>query len=151
MKLYEHVAPFAAAVGFTTKVDPSSLRDAMMELYRSIKRGDGPDEIVSSAQRELRGKEEIQLTTAIKLAVLVLRGIYDGISTPQVITDRVERLLRPLRDAGLPIQQYVVDAMPSVLRDSTQARSREVWNQWFPPDLQQLDASYRLDWSWIKT
>jgi hypothetical protein len=36
MKVGEHVAPFAATVGFTTKVGEGSLHDAMKEFYRSI-------------------------------------------------------------------------------------------------------------------
>jgi hypothetical protein len=150
MKLYEHVAPFAAVVGFTTSVKENSLHDSMKELYRAIEKGAGPSDFVNAAQRELRTGEEIHLTTATKLAVQVLRGVYEGISTPQAMTDRVQKLLQPLQDAGLPVGQYVIDAMPSVLRDRTQVRSHEVWDGWFPAELQQKDPNYRLDWSWIK-
>lgn len=151
MKVGEHVAPFAATVGFTTTVGEGSLHDAMKEFYRSIcKRREQLQDAVAAAQRELReADEKVWATSSPVLAVRVLRGVYDGIRPGEPLTEHANELVRKLRDAGLPVPAKVGDAMPAVLLERGHARIKEAWDSWFPPAAQQ-EEPYRLDWDWIE-
>ena len=151
MKVGEHVAPFAAAVGFSTGVNQSSLHDAMMELYRSLKRGDGLPDAVQAAERELRSPtEKIRLTTAPILALRILRGVYDGVRTPAQRTERANGILRKAQEAGFPVREGVEHALPDFLHERGEARIKEAWDAWFPPSAQEAEVAYRLDWEWIR-
>lgn len=151
MKVGEHVAPFAATVGFTTTVGDGSLHDAMKEFYRSIcQRREQLQDAVAAAERELREpNEKVRATSSPVLAVRILRGAYDSIRPGEPLTEHASELVRKLRDAGLPVPAKVGDAMPAVLLERGHARIKETWDSWFPPAAQQ-EETYRLDWDWIE-
>lgn len=151
MKVDEHVAPFAATVGFTTKVGEGSLHDAMKEFYRSTcQRREKLEDAVACAQRELRDpNEKVRATSSPVLAVRILRGVYDNIRPGAPLTKHAGELVKKLRDAGLPVPTEVGNAIPAVLLESGHARIKETWDCWFPPAAQCEDA-YRLDWKWIE-
>ena len=151
MKVGEHVAPFAAAVGFSTEVNPSSLHDAMKELYRSLKRGDGLQDSIQAAGRELRSAtEKLRCTTAPLLALRILRGVYDGVRTPERRTERTKRILRKAQEAGFPVREGVEQALPDFLHERGEARIKEAWDAWFPPSAKSAQVAYQLDWEWIR-
>jgi len=51
-------------------------------------------ESVASAKYEVRSAgETLQVTSSIKLALQVLRGVYDGIRTPQAMSARVASIV----------------------------------------------------------
>ncbi len=52
----DHPAAFAAAIGFRTAVTAGRLFEAMVELYRALRRGESIQESVASAQRELQAR-----------------------------------------------------------------------------------------------
>jgi hypothetical protein len=114
----EYPAPFAFAVGFRTTVGPGRLRDAMKELYRSLKGGLMLPDCVASAQRELTQGQELQLEVAVKLAVKILRVTYYN---PEA-----------LRKGSLG-------------RHRRRRRARRVWDSWFPPALQERVPGYRFE------
>lgn len=151
MNTGEHVAPFAATVGFTTTVEEGSLHDAMKEFYRSIcQRREKLQEAVTAAELELRdSNEKVRATTSPILAVRILRGVYDNIRPGEPLTAHATELVGKLREAGLPVPARVGDAMPSVLLERGRERMKEAWNNWFPPAAQQ-DQAFRLDWDWIE-
>jgi hypothetical protein len=110
--------PFAFAVGFRTPVDPGRLRDAMREFYRAVHRGDELRECVNSAQRELAGDQMLELEIALALAVEILRtGLYGRPGAP--------------RHTNLDLEVRL-------------GRARDVWDLWFPPDLQERKPAYRF-------
>jgi hypothetical protein len=151
MKVQEHVAPFAAAVGFSTKVNEGSLHDAMKEIYRAMKRGDGLQDAMQAGERELRSpKEKLRGTSAPMLALRILRGAYDGVRTPEQRTQRADEILRKAQEAGFPIRDGAERELPDFLRDKGESRIKEVWDAWFPRSAQETEAAYRLDWDWIK-
>jgi len=151
MKVNAHVAPFAACAGFTTPVMPGSVRDVMKELYRSIKNGSPLRESVASAALEVRSPgETFQVTSSIKLALHVLRGVYDSIRTPQAMSARVASIATQAQEFGLVIHQNMPSAMPSVLRERSRVRMQEAWDCWFPASLQASAPAYRLDWSLVE-
>jgi hypothetical protein len=151
MKVHDHIAPFAGAVGFTTSVFEGSLLGAMKELYRSMTRGAQLVEAVENANRELRSADEtLRLTTSPMLAMRVLRGVYDGIRTPQAVSERVKGLLKTVEQAGLQVPQTVRAELPGVIHERSRIRMKEAWDGWFPIDLQERDVAYRLDWSLIE-
>jgi hypothetical protein len=151
MKVNAHVAPFAACVGFTTPVIPGSIRDAMRELYRSIANGAGLRDSVAHAAREVRNTgETLQATSSIKLALQVLRGVYDGIRTPEAMSARVSSLVTTAqKEFGLDIRQHV-GAMPAALRERSRIRIQEAWDCWFPTALQDANPAYKLNWSLVE-
>jgi len=155
MQLYEHVAPLAGCVGFTTEVDEKSVRDVMREFYRCIARGVPMHETVESAAREAHNPGEIlKFTSSPKAALHVLRGVDDGIRTPEAMNVRVTSLLNQTRQAakgfGLEIQQHVSDPLPEVLRERSRVHMQAAWDCWFPARLQARDPAYRLDWSLVE-
>lgn len=150
LKVNEHVAPFAACAGFSTSVAAGSVRDAMMEFYSSIGRGDPIRAALANASRGLQPGEKFELTTAQKLAYQVLRGVYDEIRTPNAISAKVNKLLGKARKLGLPITDEYATAMPALLNERTRVRAQEAWDCWFPSTLQEHDSAYRLDWSVVE-
>ncbi len=151
MKVYEHVAPFAAAVGFSTSVDGGSLHDAMKEFYRAMTRGEGLKDAMDAAQRELRSPtEKLRGTSAPILALRILRGVYDGVRTPEQRTERANEILRNLQNAGFPVREGIEHDLRDRLHDIGETRIKEVWDAWFPPSAQRAETAYRLDWNWIR-
>lgn len=151
MKVNAHGAPFAACAGFTTPVNPGSVRDVMKELYRSIKNGVPLQESVASAALEVRSDgETFQVTSSIKLALHVLRGVYDSIRTPQSMSVRVASIISQAQEFGFVIHQDMASAMPAQLRERSRVRMEEAWNCWFPASLQASVPAYRLDWSLVE-
>lgn len=151
MKIHEHVAPFAAAVGFSTGVNEGSLHDAMKEFYRAMTRGEGLQDATQAAQRELRSPtEKLRGTSAPILALRILRGVYDGVRTPERRTERANEILRKVQEAGFPVREGSEHELPDFLHDRGEARIKEVWDAWFPPAVQAAEAAYKLDWDWIR-
>jgi len=150
MKVNQHVAPFAACIGFTTTVMSSSVREAMKEFYRSIHRGDEFRPALANASRELRQGEKLEFTSAKKLAYQVLRGVYDRIRGEKALTETANRLLAQVRDAGLPVADSYVATLPTLLQERTRVRAQEAWDHWFPPQLQTRLPSNQLDWSIVE-
>jgi hypothetical protein len=151
MKVGEHVAPFAATVGFSTRVNESSLHDAMKELYRSLKRGDGLQDSLQAAERELRSPtERLRGTTSPILALRILRGVYDGVRTSERRTERAEGIVLKVREAGFPVHEGVEHELPDFLHERGEARIKEAWDAWFPSSAQEAEVAYRLEWEWIR-
>jgi hypothetical protein len=126
MNVGRHTAPFAAVVGFTTKVASASVRESMMELYLNLlHRNVGFDEAIESARRELYNVgEKLESDTALKLAYQMIAG-----TLAELREDREKR--------GFPAVE--VDRLLSI----GLTRSLEIWNTWFPPALQARDSIYR--------
>lgn len=151
MKVQKHVAPFAAAIGFSTSVCDASLHDAMKELYRSIARADELGVAVANAQREVRhADEKIRYTSSPLLALKILRGAYDGIRTDDLRTARAQEILRQLREKGAEVPQDKQDALPEVLLERGEAQIRGVWDGWFPSSIQRSQPAYQFDWDLIQ-
>ncbi len=124
MKIFDHVAPFAACVGFTTGVMPGSVREAMCELYRSVSKGVALHDAVESAAREVRRPgEKLQAEGATQLAMQVLRGAR-------------QRVLR--------------GHFPESYEQFGPRAFQAAWDCWFPPALQLANSAYRLDWSLVE-
>ena len=151
MKIGEHVAPFAATVGFTTSVWDGSLHDAMKEFYRSIcQRHERLADAVAAAQRELRDpNERVRVTSSPMLAVRILRGVYDNIRPGLPLTEDASEIVEKLRNSGFPVSAEVSDGIPAKLQEQGRARIQGAWDSWFPPGAQCQDT-YRLDWAWIE-
>jgi hypothetical protein len=151
MTVGEHVAPFAATVGFTTTAGEGSLHDAMKEFYRSIcQRREKLEDAVAAAKRELRDPNtKVRATSSLVLAIRILRGVYDNIQPGEPLTAHANELVGKLREAGLPVPAQIGDALPSVLLERGRARLKEAWDNWFPPAAQ-LEQAYHLDWDWIE-
>lgn len=150
MKVGEHVAPFAASLGFSTTVNESSLHDAMKELYRALARGELLNDAVEAAERELRSPtEKLRCTTAVMLALRILRGVYDGVRTPDLREERAMRILQNVQEAGFPIRTGVEATLPDFLLERGRVRIEEAWDAWFPPRAQRDQVAYRLDWELI--
>lgn len=151
MTVGQHVAPFAAVVGFTTTVDPGSLHDAMRELYRSIcQRRESLQDAAAAAQRELRrATEHVRATSAPLLAIRILRGVYDGIRPGVALTERARNLMQTLREAGLPAP-LAGGHMEKALLQVGIPRINETWNAWFPETARREAAAYQLDSRWIQ-
>jgi hypothetical protein len=113
----EYSAPFASAIGFETPVDEKGVREAMKELYRSIKRKDVLADCVANAQRELAQGQRMRLDFAPVVAAKIVR---------QVILH--------------PINPNTTVGPPRRLR-----HARKVWDKWFPTSLQARDPSYRFE------
>ena len=123
MKVYEHVAPFAPAVGFSTGVDGGSLHDAMKEFYRAMTRGEGLKDAMDAAQRELRSPtEKLRGTSAPILALRILRGVYDGVRTPEQRTERANEILRNVQNAGFPVREGIEHDLRDYLHDLGETR-----------------------------
>ncbi|MGA9852703.1 MAG: hypothetical protein WBR15_07210 [Gammaproteobacteria bacterium] len=151
MKVHEHVAPFASAVGLSTGVDEGSLHDAMKELYRVMVRGEGLRDAMQAAERELRSPtEKLRGTSAPILALRILRGVYDEVRTPEQRTERANEILRKVQEAGFPVREGAEQELPDFLHDRGEARIKEAWDAWFPPSAQKAEPAYRLDWDWIR-
>lgn len=149
MNIFSHQAPFAATLGFTTNVTPGSVAFAMREFYRSLRNGMGLRESAEAAQRELRAGERFELTTARLLGLQVLRGAYDDFRTPETTNRRVSLLLSKAAERGLQFDELAVDGMPTQLVVRSRVRCEEVWNTWFPVELQHSIPTFRFDWGWV--
>ena len=115
----EHPAAFAAAIGFRTRVTPGRLFDAMLELYRSLRRGESIQESVAGAQRELDAGQRLELEIAIPVAARILAGA-------------LREPLPRFRNAPLePAQRIQVLRRP--------------WDTWFPLALQEQQPAYRFE------
>jgi hypothetical protein len=114
----EHPAPFACAVGFRTPVIQERLRHCMMELYRLLKTDLNLTQAVAGAQRELVDGQELRLEIAVALAAKMLHQFYFNPAS---------------ENAG------------SVGPHRRRRRARGIWNTWFPPYLQERNATYRFD------
>jgi hypothetical protein len=115
----EHPAAFAAAIGFRTRVTASRLFDAMVELYRSLRRGESILESVNGAQRELEVGQQLELEMAVLVAARILAGA-------------LRQPLRRFRNAPLePAQRIQILRRP--------------WDTWFPLALQERQPAYRFE------
>jgi hypothetical protein len=114
----EHPAPFACAVGLRTPVTQGRLRDCMRELYRLLKTDPNLTEAVAGAQRELAEGQELRLEIAVALAAKMLHQIYFN-----------------------PMSENAGSLGPHRRR----RRARGIWDTWFPPYLQERNATYRFD------
>lgn len=113
----DYPAPFAAAVGFRTPVNENRLFDAMTELYRRAFAGDPLPDCVASARNELTAGQEISIEYGPEVAAKIVRQAF----------------LHPLNQN------------PRLTREERLRRVREIWNRWFPVELQQRDPSYRFE------
>lgn len=150
MTVNKHAAPFVACIGFSTSVGFRSLREAMKEFYRSLKRDDDLLTSLANANRELGDGKMLDLTSSVKLAYRVLRGVYDEIRTPQATTEKVQKLIGAVRAGGLHVEASFEAAMPALLEERTRAHSQLAWDRWFPRDVQDQSPYYRLDWSIVE-
>jgi hypothetical protein len=150
MQIYKHVAPFAGCVGFTTPVNPGSLRDAMREFYRSLFSGVATGDAVENARRELRdAAESLRCHTSVALALRVLRGAYDELRTPEGVSEKVASMLEKARQMGFVTAPEFQSDMPRLLQESSRAVMQKAWDCWFPPYLQDRVAGYRLNWDLV--
>jgi hypothetical protein len=115
----EHPAAFAAAIGFRTEVTAGRLFEAMVELYRALRRGETIQESVASAQRELQAGQQLELEMAVLVAAQIMRGA-------------LRQPMPRFRAARLDLQQR------------TQV-VRHAWDRWFPLALQQQQPAYRFE------
>jgi hypothetical protein len=152
MKIYEHIAPFAATVGFSTEVDERSVRDVMKELYRSICRRREPLQVaVESANWEVHhAGETLKLTSSPMLAIRVLRGVYEMYRPGVQVSARVAALIDRVREAGMPMRQDLMEALPEYIGERRDARIQEAWNAWFSYDAQQEQEAYCLKLEWVE-
>lgn len=150
MKLNAHHAPFAACIGFTTSVTHSSIRDSCKELYRSIAAGDDLSAAIASAKRELKANEAIQATTSIRLAIQVLREVFDNIRTERATERWADALIEKAERSGGPIPPDGRTLLPELLRGRTRTRIEDAWYCWFPQQLGESDPAYRLDWKLVE-
>jgi len=115
----EHPAAFAAAIGFRTPVTAGRLFDAMVELYRSLRRGESIVESVDGAQRELEAGQQLELEMAGLVAAKIMRGAF-------------RQPLPRFRAASLdPAQRIQI--------------VRRAWDTWFPLALQEQQPVYRFE------
>jgi hypothetical protein len=135
MPVYEQRAPFAGCVGFTTSVQPVSIRVAMKELYRSLLGGSSINEAVENANRELHcADEQLKLTTAATLALDVLRGAFRLVAQRQADGERAAIRPEDVRE-----------------RERRRMRIQDAWDTWFPTGLQEARPDeYRLDWALVE-
>jgi hypothetical protein len=113
----DYPAPFAAAVGFRTLVTDRRLFDAMTEMYRRAFAGDPLPDSVASARNELAPGQEMNIEYGALIAAKILRQAFLHPSNPN----------------------------PNLTRDERLRRARDIWNRWFPIELQQRDPSYRFE------
>jgi hypothetical protein len=115
----EHPAAFAAAIGFRTDVRAGRLFDAMVELYRSLSRGESIEESVAGAQRELEAGQHLELEMAVLVAARIMVGAF-------------REPLPAFRNAILePAQRIQI--------------VRRTWDTWFPLALQEQQPAYRFE------
>jgi hypothetical protein len=123
MNAASHVAPFSLCIGYQTSVEDASVLASMTELYTAlfVKR-ENPHQAIASAQAKLLAGESIHYLGSVPLAYGVVRWcVADLIKNAEII--------------------------PPALRDNYKQRFFEVWEMWFPRELQERDETYRLDWS----
>jgi hypothetical protein len=119
MRSGEHPAAFAAAIGFRTAVTAGRLFEAMVELYRALRRGETIQESVASAQRELHAGQQLELEMAVLVAARIMRGALRQ-PLPRFRAARLE-----------PAQQIQI--------------VRRSWDGWFPLALQRQQPAYRFE------
>lgn len=123
MNACSHVAPFSLCIGYETGVLDESVIRSMTELYSGLLvRRENPHAVIARAQEALRPGEKLHYLTSVILAYQVFRWCLDDLNKRAAET-------------------------PPALRDNLKQRFSEVWNMWFPRELQQRDETYRLDWS----
>ena len=115
----EHLAAFAAAIGFRTEVTAGRLFEAMVELYRALRRGESIQESVASAQQELEAGQQLELEMAVLVAANIMRGALRQ-PIPRFRAARLE-----------PAQRTQI--------------VRRAWDRWFPPALQEQQPAYRFE------
>jgi hypothetical protein len=115
----EHPAPFAAAIGFRTEVTAGRLFEAMVELYRALRRGETIQESVASAQHELVAGQQLELEMAVLVAADIMRGA-------------LRQPLPRFRAARLEPAQRI-------------QMVRRTWDRWFPLGLQEQQPLYRFE------
>jgi hypothetical protein len=115
----EYPAAFAAAIGFRTEVTAGRLFDAMVELYRSLRRGGTIEESVAGAQRELERGQQLELEMAVLVAAKIMVGAF-------------REPLPVFRNAPLEPAQRIQIA-------------RRAWDMWFPTALQEQQPAYRFE------
>jgi len=152
MKVFQHTAPFAACVGFSTKIGPGSLHDSMKELYRSMCHRKEPlQDAIAAAGHELREPgESVELIGSTIYALRIMRSVYNEYREGANLSRQAGELLKDLTDSGVEVPAQVIDEMPTVLARNRDARIRQMWNLWFPEAAQQKHEAYRLNWEWVE-
>lgn len=119
----DHVAPFSLCIGYETEVLEESVLKSMKELYTGLLvRRDNPHAVLTRAQETLQPGERFHYLTSVMLAYQVFRWCIEDLKK------------RP-------------QELPQALKDHYEQRFREVWEIWFPRELQVRDKTYVLDWS----
>jgi hypothetical protein len=144
----QHSAPFAACVGFSTRVTDGSLFDAMRELYSALNRNEDLREAVEAAQRELRSADEkLEVFTCLLVAYIILESIGATLRDPAETEARVRRVLDEAESRGIQVIENAREVGAKVWRERAPFRMKEAWDCWFPSQLQQENPNYRLDWA----
>ncbi len=121
-----HVAPYAVCLGFNTEVIDDSVLSSMSQIYTSLLvEGHEIRKAVELAEAAMRPGESIDWRTSVMVAYGVLRWTREKLLSPGAST-------------------------PELLRQTLEPRMKEVWNKWFPEDLQRRDETYVLDWQLVE-
>jgi hypothetical protein len=134
MSIGKHAAPFAACIGYTTRVTPASIRESMLDLYADLlKRNKGFDDAIASARRQLyKSEERLEAVTALMLAYQMIRTTCEDLSQPGRLLDpQVEAVERRAR------------------HERAMSRLVEVWDGWFPREVQSRKPDHKPEPSYF--
>jgi hypothetical protein len=133
--------PFMGCIGFKTSIREASLRDAMLELHRSLLVDGNVARAVSSAQLELHdASEKLAFISVTQLARMTVAGLCRKTMDLGAIA-----ALADLREEDLIDHPELRELLELYVRRATV----EIWDKWFPPRVQARSPAYRLEWPTI--
>jgi hypothetical protein len=149
MNIFSHCAPFAVCVGFSTEVSSKSLRAAMVLLYWGIAvKGYPFPDALDAANRELYNtNEKLERELALSLGYKLLREMRRQLAHPDQVPAMIGRMRARFEAAKIEVPPGFDETTPEVVAHVLQERTQQVWDMWFPIDLQRRNSTYRLDWS----